>query len=211
MATAVLAGIGVQAGFNTSNVVHQVVDMLLLHQVKEASFTHKHHILLNVIIGTTEVPDVLTIKVNGKDVGLSLGQQDGYALENFRIPSVQRNKLLLDVCAPNQGVHDVEFNFDGIYVPVNLLKVSVILIAGYGGAEARQPSGEISHIYALTTLEIISSEIAPRPEASEFIILAAETLLMMKCLYMESKKSSFGLTSLGSELLATNRALSLLI
>ena len=56
----------------------------------------------------------------------------------------------------------------------------VILIAGYGGAEARQPSHKISHTYALTTLEIISSEMAPRPEASEFIIRAAETLLMTK-------------------------------
>ena len=124
---------------------------------------------------------MFAVKVHCKNVRFTLGQQDGDALQDLRIAPVQRHEFLLDVLAPNQGIHDIELNLDGVYIFVNLLKVGVILIASYGGAEARQPSHKISHTYALTTLEIISSEMVPRPDASEFIILAADTLLMIKC------------------------------
>ena len=77
MSTSVFASVGVQSCLYAGNVVHQVVDVLLLHKVKQPGLTHKYHVFLNAVIGPLEVPNVFAVKVYCKYVGFALCQQNG--------------------------------------------------------------------------------------------------------------------------------------
>ena len=46
MPSTILATIRVQTGFNACYIINQIVDNMILHQIKQAGFTHEFDIIL---------------------------------------------------------------------------------------------------------------------------------------------------------------------
>ena len=97
VAAAVFAGVGVQAGFYSGDVVYEVGDVLSAHQFEQSGLAHEYCVLGGGVVGLLEVEAVLAGGVVYQDFGLAFGQEYRDAAEYLGILGVQLLEVFFDV------------------------------------------------------------------------------------------------------------------
>lgn len=97
VAAAVFAGVGVQAGFYSGDVVYEVGDVLIANKLEQSGLAHEYRVLAGGVVGLLEVEAVLAGGVVYQYLGLAFGQEYGDAAEYLGILGVQFLEIFFDV------------------------------------------------------------------------------------------------------------------